>query len=262
MNIEAAVKVVDMIRIYKQHGAHPNSDIISGLLDLFLIEPGFDPDLYKHVLEEESTVRDDVAPSYGGKPSDFPFDDNCKPICSMPMPIRSTIPAGVISSFSPKNTTPPKIKDERVSVKVEIPSSGSVLNASMAALLRDEWEAFNEDEENIEKDTVRSDKTSIECSVSIPLLQSDNSSLSLCKLEHYSDVAIAIENSFSKDISLKSDQKEVMQKRKTISDKNFSIKMTSSTYQPLQLKPRSISPSLSLPLPPKSSNKLPPTPSV
>lgn len=240
INIETAVKVIDMIKIYKQHGAHPSSDVISGLLDLFLVEPGFDPDLYKHVLEEENKkgIRDDEV-SYSAKPADFPYDDNCKPSYSMPMPIRSNIPVENASSFSQKSTV---FEDKRESTKTEI--SPSIFNGSMAASLRDDWD--DEDDEIINNTKVSSDEFQdyIKFPVSIPVTQNDKSSY---KTEYN---------------STKSNQEEVLQKNKPISDERFNMKMNSSTYRHLDLKPRSVPSSSSTPLPPGNSNKLPPKPPV
>lgn len=223
-----------MIKIYKQHGAHPSSDIISGLLDLFLVEPGFDPDLYKHVFEEENTK--DMGDA---KPADFPYDDNCKPSYSMPMPIRSTIPVDDASSFSQKSAV---IEDKGESSKTEI--SSSVFNASMGASLRDDWD--DEDEEIINDTKVSGDEFQdyLKFSVSIPVSQNDKSSY---KTEYN---------------STKSNQEEVLLKNKSISDERFNLKMNSSTYRHLDLKPRSVPSSSSNPLIPDFSNNLPPKPPV
>mmetsp|Transcript_33816 Transcript_33816/g.32269 ORF Transcript_33816/g.32269 Transcript_33816/m.32269 type:complete len:1231 (+) Transcript_33816:59-3751(+) len=231
INIETAVKVIDMIKIYKQHGAHPSTDIISGLLDNLLIEPGFDPDLYKDVLEEESSQDvkgNDV--SYSVKPAEFPFDDNCKPSYSMPMPIRSTTPVEKVS-FPQKNTLSAGIEEKR-GVE-EINSRSLILKDSMAAAsLRDEWDDEDENDINNNKDFSDEFQDCVK-SVSIPLTQNDGSSI---KIEY--------------------DQKEVLQKHKPIFDERFNSKTNSSTYRHLELKPRSN------PLPPNLSNGLPPAPPV
>jgi hypothetical protein len=221
-----------MIKIYKQHGAHPSTDIISGLLDLLLIEPGFDPDLYKHVLEEESTqdVKGNEV-SYSVKPAEFPFDDNCKPSYSMPMPNRSTIPVEKTNFFQ-KNTPLVGIEEKRDSEKIASPSS--ILKDSMAAAsLRDEWDDEDDNDINNNKDFSDEFQDGVKSSVSIPLNQSEGSSLKIVY-----------------------DQKDVLQKYKPIFDERFNLKTNSSTYQHLELKPRSH------PLPPNLSNGLPPAPPV
>lgn len=82
----AAVRVLDMIAIYKKNGVSAVCDITPGLLDSFYIDPAFDAELYKESAEPAVVPTESDSKTAATGQLDTFDSESYRPVYSMPMP--------------------------------------------------------------------------------------------------------------------------------------------------------------------------------